>query len=110
MGSEGPSVFVDSVFLTRLPSGNWSLVWKKSSDASAASASVENKQQIRDDPQIKSLQGTLEILGGAEAFDQAIQIGAATMAAQNEVNNDFNHFLERYLHRWNSPVLHLPTP
>jgi len=110
MGSEGPSVFVDSVFLTRLPSGNWSLVWKRSSDASAASASLENKKQIRDDPQIKSLQAPLEILGGAEAFDQAIQTGAATMIAQNEVNNDFNRFLERYLHRWNSPVLQLATP
>lgn len=110
MGSEGPSVFVDSIFLTRLPSGKWSLVWKKTSDASAVSASLENKKQIREDPQIKSLQMTLEILGGAEAFDQAIQTGAATMAAQNEVNSDFNRFLEQYLQRWNSPMLQLPTP
>ena len=110
MGSDGPSVFVDSIFLTCLPSGKWSLVWKKSSEASAASASLENKKQIRQDPQIKSLQTTLEILGGTEAFDQAIQTGAATMAAQNEVNSDFNRFLEQYLQRWNSPMLQLPTP
>lgn len=109
-GSEGPSVFVDSIFLARLPSGKWSLVWTKSSDASAASASLENKKRIREDPQIKSLQAPLEILGGAEAFDQAIQMGAATMAAQNEVNNDFNRFLERYLQRWNSPMLPNQTP
>lgn len=110
IGSEGPSVFVDSIFLTRLPSGKWSLVWKSSSDASATSASVENKRRIREDPQIKSLQAPLEILGGAEAFDQAIQTGAATMTAQNEVNRDFNGFLERYLHRWNSPILQPQTP
>lgn len=110
IGSEGPSVFVDSIFSARLPSGKWSLVWTKSSDASAAAASLENKKRIREDPQIKSLQAPLEILGGAEAFDQAIQMGAATMAAQNEVNNDFNRFLERYLQRWNSPMLPNQTP
>jgi hypothetical protein len=71
---------------------------------------LENKKRIREDPQIKSLQAALEILGGAEAFDQAIQMGAATMAAQNEVNNDFNRFLERYLQRWNSPMLPNQTP
>ena len=110
MNSEGLSVFVDSIFLARLRSGKWSLVWTESSDASAASASLENKKQIREDPQIKSLQAPLQILGGAEAFDRAIQMGAATMTAQNEVNNNFNRFLEQYLHRWNSPMLPNPTP
>jgi len=110
MNSEGLSVFVDSIFLARLRSGKWSLVWTESSDASAASESLENKKQIRGDPQIKSLQAPLQILGGAEAFDRAIQMGAATMTAQNEVNNNFNRFLEQYLHRWNSPMLPNPTP
>lgn len=110
MNSEGLSVFVDSIFLARLRSGKWSLVWTESSDASAASESLENKKQIREDPQIKSLQAPLQILGGAEAFDRAIQMGAATMTAQNEVNNNFNRFLEQYLHRWNSPMLPNPTP
>lgn len=108
-GSDGQSIFVDSIFLVRLASGQWSLSWKNSSDQSALSATPESMKRIMEDPQIKSLQGALKLLGGSEAFDKAIRVGSATMTAQTSVNDNFNSFVERYTRQLDSPPIEFPT-
>ncbi len=98
---------VESRFVVQLPDGTWQTVWKWSATEAGTTARPEFEAQIEQDPRIKSALETLKLLGlmDAAAMQQAIRMGAGTMAAQQETKTRFAEFCDRYLRRLDGPPL-----
>jgi len=97
---------VDSVFLVKLESGKWSTAWQANSVQSAGEQKEDAMKRVANDPQIQSIQTQFEALGGTGGpMDKAIRMGAATMAGQRFVNDEFLQFTERYLNRLSVPPI-----
>ncbi len=106
MNPAGASTTVESAFLAKLESGRWMVVWHASADQSSGQQKEDAIKKITIDPQVKAIQTQFQALGIADAgFDQAIRMGAATMTAQQMVNDEFQQFVERHLKQLNSPPI-----
>ena len=99
---------VDSAFVVKLESGKWTIPWRANTVQSAAEQKEDTVRKVLNDPQIKALQTQFEALGVSVAkLDKAIRVGAATMAAQRLVNDEFQQFSESYLNRLSGPLIQL---
>lgn len=97
---------VDSAFLVKLDSGQWSTAWQANSVQSAGEQKEDAMRRVADDPQIKTIRTQFEALGVTGGpLDKAIRMGAATMAGQRFVNDEFLQFTERYLNRLSVPPI-----
>ena len=104
----GNAATVESIFMVKLASGQWTVAWKTSTSQLASEQNGDAIKRITNDPQVKAIQSQFEALGGAGiSLDSAIRIGSATMTAQRNVNDEFLRFSERYVKQLNSPPIQL---
>jgi hypothetical protein len=98
---------VQSAFVVQHDDGNWQTIWSHSEAANAATARAEAEAKIKNDPQVKAALESIKTLGLANEgqFDEAIRFGAATMAAQQSVDDRFTAFRETMLKRLDGPPL-----
>ncbi len=109
MEPSGNAATVESIFMVKLATGQWTVAWKTSNTQLTSEQSGDAIKRITNDPQVKAIQTQFEALGGAGvSLDTAIRIGAATMTAQRNVNDDFVRLSERYVKQLNSPPIYLP--
>lgn len=104
--AESGKVSVRGSFLAKMPDGGWREIWSHTESASAGQAAADDVQEIKNDPQIGEILGKLKELGfdGNGLLERALKHGAATMAAQREVNNRFKVFLLRATRRLDGPT------
>lgn len=102
----GEIASVESVFMVKHVDGDWRVAWNGIRDERASQQTAESIARVTKDSQIESLKNSLQaIVGVNDTFDKAIRFGAATMTAQQNVNEQFETFVERYLRRLDSPPL-----
>lgn len=104
-------VAVETRFVGQLSTGKWQTIWRESMTEDAAKARPAAERRIDQDPQLKTVIESLKSLGLADArtLQQAIRVGAATMAAQQSADAAFGEFRDRYTRRLDGPPL-LLTP
>ena len=102
-------VQVEGLFVARVDAGRWQRVWRFE-EVRPAGGAKEQVQRIRNDPQVKQALELLRSTGLAadDAIDTALGFGAATMAAQERVNEQFGRFLGVYREHADGPPLFLP--
>jgi hypothetical protein len=98
---------VESVFEARLPDGTWATVWRDAATAGGADAPPGAAERIRADPRVAPILAALRGLGVADdrAIDQAIAVGAATLAAQEASDARFAALRSDVLRRLDVPRL-----
>jgi len=98
---------VSSAFAVQLVSGEWKILWSDRDTEDGCQARPQIEANITADPQVKSALGLLKSLGakGDDQVRSAIRMGAATMAAQQTVNNRFTAFQTPYLRQLDGPPL-----
>ncbi|MCF7962112.1 MAG: hypothetical protein K9M08_15355 [Pirellula sp.] len=102
----GEIASVESVFMVKHADGDWRMAWNGIRDERASQQTADSIARVTKDSQIESLKNSLQaIVGINDAFDKAIRFGAATMTAQQNVNEQFETFVERYLRRLDGPPL-----
>ena len=102
----GEIASVESVFMVKHADGDWRMAWNGIRDERASQQTADSIARVTKDSQIESLKNSLQaIVGVNDAFDKAIRFGAATMTAQQNVNEQFETFVERYLRRLDGPPL-----
>ena len=106
----GNAATVESIFMVKLASGQWTAAWKTRNSQFASEQNADAIKRITNDPQVKAIQTQFVALGGAGvSLDSAIKIGAATMTAQRIANEEFLRFSERYVKQLNSPPVDTPS-
>jgi hypothetical protein len=97
---------VDSVFQVRYD-GAWTTIWRVSVEIDTSMVPPATQDQVTNDPQVRSLMALVESmgLGSNETIDRAMRTGAATMQAQQQVDQRFEFFRQRFQHRLDVPVL-----
>lgn len=106
-------VTVETRFVARLAPGKWQTVWRATVNEDGTKARPAIETRIEQDPQLKSAIDTLKTLGLADAntLQQAIRVGAATMAAQQSADATFGEFRDGYTRRLDGPPLRFsPDP
>ncbi len=90
-----PEVIVTSHFFAQEAPGKWFLVAEFRAASNANSQPAERIARLKEDPQIKSLLGTLDGLGisAGDRLDQALRHGAATGQALEKATSQFYTFL-----------------
>ena len=102
----GEIASVESVFMVKHVDGDWRVAWNGIRDERASQQTADSIARVTKDSQIESLKNSLQaIVGVNDTFDKAIRFGAATMTAQQNVNEQFETFVERYLRRLDGPPL-----
>jgi len=102
----GEIASVESVFMVKHVDGDWRVAWNGIRDERASQQMADSIARVTKDSQIESLKNSLQaIVGVNDTFDKAIRFGAATMTAQQNVNEQFETFVERYLRRLDGPPL-----
>jgi hypothetical protein len=98
---------VNSVFVVQLAKGKWETIWSDRAVEDGSQARPAAEANITGDPQIKSALALLKSLGagGDDQVGAAIRMGAATMAAQQTVNNHFATFETPFLRQLDGPPL-----
>jgi hypothetical protein len=98
---------VNSVFVFRVANGKWETIWSDRAVEDGSQARPAAEANITADPQIKSALSLLKSLGagGDDQVSAAIRMGAATMAAQQTVNNRFAAFETPFLRQLDGPPL-----
>ncbi len=98
---------VNSVFVVQLANGKWETIWSDHAIEDGSQARPSAEANITGDPQIKSALALLKSLGtgGDDQVGAAIRMGAATMAAQQTVNNHFAAFETPFLRQLDGPPL-----
>jgi hypothetical protein len=100
----GEIASVESVFMVKHADGDWRVAWNGIRDERASQQRADSIARVTKDSQIDSLKNSLQAINGVnDAFDKAIRFGAATMTAQQNVNEQFETFVERYLRRLDGP-------
>jgi hypothetical protein len=98
---------VNSVLVVQLNTGKWEVIWSGSDTEDGSQERPQMEATIASDPQVKSALGALKSLGvnGQDTLGSAIRFGAATMAAQQTVNQRFTAYEEPFLRRLDGPPL-----
>ena len=117
-------VTVESQFLAKLPSGDWTPIWTAKETRGFADADPEVERRIRQDPQVEGLLnggglgggalggllgGGLGGGGGGGLMEMAVQGGAASKSALDTVNAKWEKFRTPYLDRLDGPPLSTPN-
>jgi hypothetical protein len=98
---------VETRFVAKLPTGKWETIWRHRAAGDPSKPRPDALRQIENDPQVAEALNLLKSLGlGAGGqLDVALNFGAATMEAQNAVDQEFFRFLDRYVQRLDGPAL-----
>jgi hypothetical protein len=107
VNAERLTVTVEARFVAQLSKNEWQTIWSHTETADGRQARPDLEARIAEDPQVKSALTTIKSLGlGADdSLNQAIRVGAATMAAQSTADARFFEFRDRYAKRLDGPVL-----
>ncbi|MGE3316600.1 MAG: hypothetical protein AB7O26_15900 [Planctomycetaceae bacterium] len=102
---------VRSVFRARIDDSTWETIWESRSVQSADKSRALMETQIRQDPQLKPALDLMKSIGvfGQDQIQIAVRFGAATMSAQQAVDDEFKRFQEPYLKRLDGPPLVWPA-
>lgn len=102
-------VRVEGTFVARTGEKKWQRIWR-TEEVLPAGGGKEQRERIRNDPQVKQALELLSSTGLAanDALDTALGFGAATMTAQDHVNERFGQFLGIYRQHADGPPLFLP--
>lgn len=92
-------------FLVRLPGGRWETVWQTQSETGSGPVDEVALNQIRNDPQVKSIQEVYSALGAEGDIDRALEFGAGVQVAQKRAESRFETFRSRYLRSLSGPPL-----
>jgi hypothetical protein len=99
-------VTVTTTFYAQLANDKWKRVHSISEAIDASKPRGDSQQQIKDDPRIKQILTVVKQFGLPQSsLDTALQFGAATREAQQNVDGQFLEFLDRYIRRVDSPPL-----
>jgi hypothetical protein len=105
MDSSGQSANVQSVLMIRL-NGRWQQVWQTDSQFSIRDLKPDDLERVKKDPQVDTITSQLKSLGlPTEGLDKALQFGAATMKAQQKVDDDFNRFMAPFQASFERPAI-----
>lgn len=98
---------VESVFEVRMPDGSWETIWREVRSADANAADEATVERITADERISGLLQTIRGVGLVDeaSIMQAIRVGAATSAAQGQIDGAFNDFRSRHIQRLDGPPL-----
>jgi len=101
---------VNSDFVVQLANGKWEIIWSDRDTEDGTQARPAMEAGLATDPQVKSALSLLKPLGaeGGDPVNSAIRFGAATMTAQQVVNQRFSKFEEPFLRQLDGPPLWLP--
>jgi hypothetical protein len=104
---EPPRSTVTSQFVGRIAPNRWVTLWQATEVADGATPRPAHETRIRNDRQVKGALEALQGLGLADegALQQALRVGAATMAAQQAVDEQFFRFRDRLARRVDGPPL-----
>lgn len=107
LNAETRRVLVETRFVAKLGPGDWRPVWAASEQMDGTEARPAQEEQIAADPQLKPALKSLQALGldVDVSLQQAIRVGAATMAAQQAADARFFEIRDRYLRRLDGPRL-----
>lgn len=100
-------VTVESRFVADAGNGNWQTLWQSSVTEDGTMARPDVETRIEQDPQLKTALESAKSLGliDSNTLQQAIRVGAATMAAQQNVDARFAEFRDRYTRHLDGPPL-----
>ncbi len=98
-------VTVTGRLLARMPNDRWESVWQSTVVEDGSQPRADLERRIEDDPQIKGLKQTLGDLGLQQELSKALRFGAATMAAQQAADKQFNQFRDQYVRKLDVPPL-----
>jgi hypothetical protein len=98
---------VETRFLAKLPSGKWETIWSHTASGDPSKPRPDIQRQIENDPQVAEALKLVKSLGlGAGGqLQTAMNFGAATMEAQKAADQEFFHFLDRYVKHLDGPRL-----
>ena len=103
----GGKVKVESMFVVKMGDGSWETIWSDEQVLSTADAPAGAAERIQADPQVGPLLEAARGLGLADAatLQQAVGLGAATLAAQSRSDSRFNGFRSDFARRLDGPPL-----
>lgn len=103
----GREAAVRTVFRARVENLIWETIWEARDVQSADKERESMEALILQDPQLKPALDLVKSIGavGEEQIRDAIRFGAATMAAQQAVDDQFTRFQGPYLKRLDGPPL-----
>ena len=103
----GRKVKVESVFVVKMGDGSWETIWRDEQVLGADAAPAGAAERIQADPQVGPLLEAARGLGLADAatLQQAVGLGAATLAAQSRSDSRFNGFRSDFARRLDGPPL-----
>ena len=104
------SVAVETIFLAKMPGGDWKAIWTNIVKEDAAQPRKEIEAELADHEQIKQIQAAFKAISLPGAEDQltlALRFGAATMEAQQKSKQEFDAFVKRYVETLEGPPLFL---
>ncbi len=98
---------VETRFVAKLPTGKWETIWRHRAAGDPSKPRPDALRQIENDPQVAEALKLVKSLslGAGGQLDVALNFGAATMEAQNAVDQEFFRFLDRYVQRLDGPAL-----
>ena len=98
---------MESVFVVKMGDGSWETIWSDEQVLSTADAPAGTAERIQADPQVGPLLEAARGLGLADAatLQQAVGLGAATLAAQSRSDSRFNGFRSDFARRLDGPPL-----
>jgi hypothetical protein len=104
-------VSVESQFVAELAAGEWQPVWRTVVVEDGTKPRPLVEALIEQDPRLKSARDAIKGLGlfDPNILQQAVRVGAATLAAQQGADGQFNQFSERLTRRLDGPPLQLVT-
>lgn len=100
-------VTVKTSFMAQMPNREWRAIWQNSITEDASKERADLEGRIATDPQIKELKETLSLvgLGIDREFTRALRTGAATMAAIQTANSEFQAFQDAFVRHLDGPPL-----
>lgn len=100
---------VETRFVTKIAAEQWQTVWQATVIEDGNKSRPEAEARIEQDPQLKTILDSLKPLGlfDGATIQQAIRMGAATMAAQQAADTAFFEFRDFYIRRLDGPPLQI---
>jgi hypothetical protein len=110
VSTEAMRATVNSEFVARVEPEKWVMVWQTTETANASQVRPEQENRIMQDPQVKAALEAVRSLGltADGQLNVAVRVGAATMTAQQTVDQRFFEFRDRYVKRLDGPPLTVP--
>jgi hypothetical protein len=99
------TVAVESHLLALNDQGVWDVLWTASHRGAISKVRAGALEQVRNDPQVQQVVQTAKTLGLSDALEQALAVGAVTLDLQQQANDDWFIYSDRFIRRIDSPPL-----